>query len=186
MTDKKQIIVMMGGQGVGKGTFSRMLCEHHNFKYIETGALLRAAPSDSEIAQTISAGNLVPDEITFNLMREQITGDHDIILDGFPRTISQAQWLLENYAKKYRIHVLYLNVPEDILIQRINKRIREGSRRRDDASPDIIRRRLDTFRTKTIPAIEWLRTAQNIKFHDIDANGDVNDNFAEIVSALQS
>ena len=119
-------------------------------------------------------------------MREQITGDHDIILDGFPRTISQAQWLVENYAKKYRIHVLYLNVPEDILIQRINKRIREGSRRRDDASPDIIRRRLDTFRTKTIPAIEWLRTAQNIKFHDIDANGDVNDNFAEIVSALQS
>ena len=177
---------MMGGQGVGKGTFSRMLCERHNFKYIETGALLRAAPADSDIAKTISAGNLVPDEITFALIHEQITGDHDIILDGFPRTTSQAQWLVENYADKYDIHVLYLNVPEEILIQRINKRIREGGNRRDDASPDIIRRRLDTFRTKTIPAIEWLRTARGIRFSDIDAHGDARDNFAEIVSALQS
>ena len=185
-SNKNNVIVMMGGQGVGKGTFSKMLCERHDFNYIETGAILRNAPADSEIGKTIAAGNLIPDEMTFALMREKITPGRDIILDGFPRTLAQAKWLVENYANDYNIHVLYLNVPEEILVQRINKRIREGGRRRDDASPDVIRRRLDTFRKITIPAIEWLRTAPRIRFSDIDAHGDARDNFAEILVALKS
>ncbi len=182
---KKNIIVMMGGQGVGKGTFSKMLCRHHDFNYIETGAILRALPPESEISQAIARGELVSDEKLFRLMQEKITDDRDIILDGFPRNLSQAKWLVKNYADKYNIHVLYLDVPEDIMIARINKRIREGVGRKDDANPDVIRRRLDTFWKITIPAIEWLRTAPGIRFSDIDAHGEENDNFAEIVAALQ-
>ena len=185
MSHKPEIIVMMGGQGVGKGTFSHMLMARHDFNHIEVGALLRAMPADSAVAKTIAVGNLVPDELLFDMMDEKITPDRDIILDGFPRKLSQAKWLVENYADKYNIHVLYLYVPEEILIERINKRIRAGTGRADDANPDVIRRRLDTFRTVTMPAIEWLATAPGIKFSKIDAGGCAGDNFAEIVAALR-
>ncbi len=185
MTDKKQIIVMMGGPGVGKGTFSKMLMTRHTFKHIEAGALLRAEPSDSKIGKLISTGNLVPDKLVCNLMTQKIT-DHDIILDGFPRTIGQAKWLVKNYADKFNIHVLYLATDEQTLIARINKRVRDGTKRADDTTMDIIRHRLENFQHITMPAVEWLRTAHGITFSEINAAGDVNDNFAEIVSALQS
>lgn len=176
---------MMGGPGVGKGTFSKMLMETHPYKYIEAGALLRAEPIDSEIGKLISAGNLVPDKLVCDLMTQKIT-NHDIILDGFPRTIGQAQWLIHNYAKKYNIHVLYLATDEQTLVARINKRIREGSHRRDDANPNIIHHRLENFQQITMPAVKWLRTAHGIKFSEINAAGDASDNFTEIISALQS
>ncbi len=184
MKHKNQIIVMMGGPGVGKGTFSRMLMQVHPFQHIEAGAILRAAPSDSEICKLISGGNLVPDKLVCDLMATQIVGHNDIILDGFPRTLPQAQWLVENYADKYNVHVLYFSVPDDVLVARIQKRIRDGSRRADDTSPEIIRRRLANFQQITMPAIEWLRTARGIKFSEIDARGDASDNFADIISVL--
>jgi len=182
---KKHMIVMMGGQGVGKGTFSKMLCAHHDFNYIETGAILRTLPPESEIAQTIARGELVSDDKLFKLMESKITGDDDVILDGFPRNLAQAQWMVKNYADKFNIHVLYLDVPEDIMVARINKRIREGAGRKDDAHPDVIRRRLDTFWKTTVPAIKWLENTPGIKFSNIDAHGTANENFAEIVAALR-
>ncbi len=176
---------MMGGPGVGKGTFSRMLMARRPFKYIEAGALLRAMPADSEIGKLISAGNLVPDTLVCNLMADHMT-DQDIILDGFPRTIAQAQWLVAQYADKYDMHVLYFAVPHDVLVSRIQKRVRDGSLRADDASMEIINRRLSNFESITMPAVEWLRTAPGIRFSEIDARGDVNDNFADIIAALRA
>lgn len=184
MKDKTKIIVMMGGQGVGKGTFAKMLCDKGEFNHIDVGGILRTAPADSDVGRTIATGNLVPDEMLFDLLKEKITTDHDTVLDGFPRKLSQAKWLVENYAKQHDIHILYLTAPEEILMARINKRIREGGGRTDDAHSDVIRRRLDTYKTVTIPAIEWLRTTPGIKFSEIDAAGDVDDNFAEIMTAL--
>lgn len=181
---KKEIIVLMGGQGVGKGTFANMLMERHKYKHIETGALFRAMPVDSEIGCLIARGELVPDAELFKLIASQITGNADIILDGFPRTLNQAKWFIQNYADKYNIHVLYLNVPEEIMITRIEKRMRTGGNRADDADMSVVRRRLDTFWHTTMPAIEWMRTAPGIKFTDIDATGDVNDNFDRILMAL--
>ena len=175
---------MMGGQGVGKGTFSRMLAARHDFNHIEVGALLRAMPADCEIAKTISAGNLVPDDMLFDLMRKKITPDRDIILDGFPRKLSQAKWLVKNYADKFDIHVIYLNVPESVLVERINKRIREGVGRADDADPAVIRRRLDNYRQITVPAIEWLRNTSKVRFYEIDVTGDVDSNFMDITAVL--
>lgn len=181
---KKKIIVMMGGQGVGKGTFSRLLCNQGEYKHIDVGGILRTAPADSDVGRTIAMGNLVPDEMLFDLMKETIPTDIDTVLDGFPRKLSQAQWLVENYAKDYDIHILYLTAPEEILMARINKRIREGGGRADDACSDVIRRRLDTYKTVTIPAIEWLRTAPGIKFSTVDARGSEAENFNEILGAL--
>lgn len=183
MKNKKQIIVMMGGPGVGKGTFSEMMMSYKPFKHIEAGAILRAMPSDSEIGKLISVGNLVPDNLVCDLMRERITDD-DIILDGFPRTIGQAQWLVANYADKYDIHVLFFNTDDETLVQRILKRVRDGSMRSDDFTMQIIARRLDNYHKITMLAIEWLRAAPGISFSEIDAAGDVDDNFRDIFNAL--
>jgi len=185
MKKKNQIIVMMGGPGVGKGTFSHMLMQHHPFNYIEAGALLRAEPADSEIGRLISGGNLVPDALVCNLISHQINNDSDIILDGFPRTIGQATWLTEKYSKTHKIHVLYFYAPDSILIERIKKRLHDGSHRRDDSDIQIIQHRIDNFHTITIPAIQWLRTAPGIKFSEIDARGDTDENFADIKAALK-
>ena len=183
MKNKKQIIVMMGGPGVGKGTFSRMLMARHPYKHIEAGALLRAESADSQIGKLISAGNLVPDKLVCDLMAQKIT-DHDMILDGFPRTIGQAKWLVQNYADKFDIHILYLATDDATLIARIHKRVRNGTKRADDATMDIIRHRLENFQHITMPAVNWLRTAPGIKFSEINAAGDASDNFAEIIAAL--
>ena len=177
---------MMGGPGVGKGTFSKMLMGVHPFSHIEAGAILRAETADSEVGKLIAAGNLVPDKLVCDLMASRLNNTGDVILDGFPRTLYQAQWLVENYADKYDIHVLYLHVDQDVLIQRIHKRVHDGVKRRDDSSAEAIQRRLNTFHQVTVPAVEWLRNAPCIKFSEIDAHGDANDNFAEIILALKT
>ena len=103
---KHTMIVMMGGQGAGKGSMAAIMKTEHTYKHIESGALFRALPADSEIAKIIARGELVPDSELFKLMQSQITDDSDIILDGFPRTLAQAQWLVAEYADKFNIHVL--------------------------------------------------------------------------------
>ncbi|MFQ6739466.1 MAG: adenylate kinase family protein [Alphaproteobacteria bacterium] len=181
----KKIIVMMGGQGVGKGTFSKMLAEQFGYKHIEAGAMLRALPSDSPVAQTIARGELVPDDMLFGLVADRLENT-DAILDGFPRTLYQAQWLVNNYADKYDIHVIYLEISEELMLKRINNRINEGGGRADDADAAAVRRRLDTFWNVTMPAIEWLRdAAKGIKFttvHPQDTT--VDENFEKVLSAL--
>ena len=175
---------MMGGPGVGKGTFSRMLMAHRQYKHIEAGAILRAEPADSKIGKLISAGNLVPDELVCDLIAPLLTDKNDIILDGFPRTIGQAKWLVQNYADKFDIHILYLATDNATLITRIQKRVHDGAKRADDATMDIIRHRLENFKRITLPAVNWLRNAPGIKFSEINAAGDASDNFAEIIAAL--
>ena len=181
----KKLIVMMGGQGVGKGTFSNMLATQYGYRHVETGAMLRSAPADSEIAKTIARGELVSDDMLFDLVADSI-GDGDVILDGFPRTISQAKWLIENFADKFDIHVIYLEISQELMIARINKRIREGGGRQDDADMAAVQRRLKTFWDITVPAIDWLRTVPSIKFSVVKPeNPDVNQNFKLVVDALQ-
>ena len=185
ITHMKTIILLMGGQGVGKGTFARMLCNHHQYKIIETGKMLRdAAATDKQIADIMARGELLPFDMLVRLVAENITPDTDILLDGFPRTLDQAKWLVQNYADKFNIHVLYLDVPEEIMVARIQKRIREGGGRADDADSAAIRKRLDIFWNTTMPAIKWLETVPGVKFSDVDVTGDVNDNFKNILTAL--
>lgn len=181
---KPVMIVLMGGQGVGKGTFSTMLKELHEYNHIEMGAILRTLPKESEIAQIMAKGELVPDEKILQLIQSKIPTDKDVILDGFPRTMEQAKWLIDNYANIFDIHVVYLDVPEEIMIARIQKRIREGGGRQDDANEKAIQKRLSNFWQITFPVINWLSTVKEIKFSDVDVTGEVNDNFARIRKAL--
>ncbi len=184
---KPKMILVMGGQGTGKGTHAARLVARDGYAYIETGSILRALPPQSPVAQITARGELVPDDELFDIVGNAIaaTRSSNVIIDGFPRTLNQAQWLVANYADKYDIRVAFLNVPESVMIARISKRIREGGGRADDADPNIVRRRLDTFWRTTMPAIEWLRTANGVRFADIDvSNEDVDVNFARVSNAL--
>ena len=180
---KPKMILMMGGQGTGKGTHAKTLIARDGYGYIEAGAILRALPAESPVAQMVARGELVPDSNLFEIIDDAIAAirSGNIIIDGFPRTLNQAKWLVEKYADKYDIRVAFLNVSEEIMIARINKRIREGGGRADDADAAAVRRRLDTFWNITMQAIEWLRTAPGVRFADIDvSNDDVNVNFARV------
>lgn len=188
MTDKKQMIVIMGGPGTGKGTFSRMLHDiRPGYTHIETGAILRAQPENSPIRRIIADGNLIPDTMVSNIIAQQINNTKgDIILDGFPRTLGQAQWLINNFATRYDIHIIYLNVPDSIMVQRINKRKAAGSNRKDDNSITTIQHRIETFHITTMPAIEWLATrAGDITFSDVDSSEEESANFTRILHALK-
>lgn len=182
---KPKMIIMMGGQGTGKGTFARRLMEGGKYEYMETGAILRALPPESRLSQIVARGELVPDTDLFELLATHFDTDSDLILDGFPRTLGQAKWIVDNYSDKFDIHVIYLDVPESVMLARIEKRIREGGGRADDADATIVRRRLDNFWRVTMPAIDWLRNAPNIKFSAVDVRDpDADKNFAKIWSVL--
>ena len=184
---KPKMILMMGGQGTGKGTHAARLVARDGYGYIEAGAILRALPAESPVAQLVARGELVPDSNLFEIIADAIaaTRSGNIIIDGFPRTLNQAKWLVEKYAEKYDIRVAFLNVPEDIMLARIAKRIREGGGRADDADAAAVRRRLDTFWNTTMPAIEWLRNANGVRFSDIDVSDEnVDVNFARVSAGV--
>ena len=184
MNKKNKIIVMMAGPGAGKGTLSEMLMADGDYVYIGVGAILRSKMDELGISEMMSSGNLVPDGISCGLVASEISGAHDFILDGFPRNLIQAKWLVENYSDKYELHIIYMHVPELIMRSRIKKRLNDGAGRADDVDEEIINRRIKTFSEITLPAIDWLRTVPNIFFDEIDAASTPVEIFREIKSVL--
>ena len=189
-----KMIVLMGGQGVGKGTQARRLIDQYGFKYVEAGAILRSLPKESPVAQIMARGELVPDEDLFKIIGNVIqkVGKTDMIVDGFPRTIGQAQWLVKQYATDYNIHVIYLTVPKQIMLDRIQNRIKEnmangGTARADDLDTKVVERRINNFFAVTGPAIEWLRNAKGIQFSEVDVSEfEFEKNYAKVCNALKA
>ncbi|MFQ6760425.1 MAG: nucleoside monophosphate kinase [Alphaproteobacteria bacterium] len=182
-----KLVLMMGGQGSGKGTMSKKLLEtNKNFTYIETGAMLRALPENSPLRAMIARGEMVPDSEVCKLLESKITSaPRDVLLDGFPRKLTQAQWLINTFGDKFATIAVYLNIPETLMLKRIQNRITEGAGRADDADSAAVRRRLDTFMHETIPAINWLRTAKNVKFLEIPiADTTIDANYATLTNIL--
>ena len=131
---KPTMFVFMGGQGSGKGTFANLMLKQHNYNYIETGAILRDMPADCDICKKMRCGELISDEDLYPIISEHINENaQDIIMDGFPRTPAQAKWLIDNYADKFDIKVIFLNITEQRMLEHIKKRINEGGNRKDDA-----------------------------------------------------
>jgi len=182
---KPTMFVFMGGQGSGKGTFANLMMKQHDYNYIETGDILRNMPSDCAICQKMLRGELVSDTDLFPIISEHITNNRDVIMDGFPRTLNQAQWLIENYADKFDIKIIFLNISEQTMIAHIQKRINEGGNRKDDTDETAVQKRIAAFKTTTMPAIQWLSTVKNIKFYDIKLpSDDIDTNFAFIMKTI--
>jgi adenylate kinase len=184
-------ILILGPQGSGKGTQAQRIAASYGIPHIATGDMLREAIADEtelglRVKPIYDAGHLVPDDLMIGLIRERSEQDdveNGFILDGFPRTIGQAEALDQMLREiDHPLDVVFhLNVPEDVCVERLTKRAEEEGRK--DDTPDAIRTRLSLYRRETEPVIEHYRAQGNL----VVVHGDrsVDEVFDEIQQALE-
>ncbi len=190
-------LILLGPPGAGKGTQSARLMEKFDVPQLSTGDMLRAAvTAQSDVgrqAQVImSEGKLVSDEIVIKLIEDRIVqadAVHGFILDGFPRTVAQAQALGAMLERKDMSldAVIELKVDEEALLRRMDQRVKDtlakGGKPREDDNPDAFRQRLETYRLQTAPVSDYYRSIGELHAVDgmaaIEAVTDSIDEFLE-------
>ncbi len=184
-------VLVLGPQGAGKGTQAKRISEEYGIPHVATGDILRAAmAAGTEVGRKVKpiydSGGLVPDALMIDIIRDRLSEDdtsEGFILDGFPRTLPQAEALdpmLREIGKELVV-VFALQLPEQVCIDRLIKRA-ELEGRRDD-TPEAIAKRLALFYQETEPLIEWYRIRSNVV--TIHADRSVNEVFSEIQQALE-
>ena len=177
-------LIFLGPPGAGKGTQAQVLSELFSIPHISTGDILRAAVKEQttlgQRAQGyMDKGELVPDELILDLIRERLSQSdtsNGWILDGFPRNVSQAEFLdklLEELSLSADV-VLNLEVPDETLIERLL------ARKRKDDNESTIRRRLEVYRQDTVPVIAHYTARGLLKA----VNG--NSTMEEVTKSLES
>jgi adenylate kinase len=164
-------LILLGPPGAGKGTQSARIVERHGIPQLSTGDMLRAAVADEtpiglEAKEIMARGDLVPDEVVVGIVAdriEQADAREGFILDGFPRTVAQAE-ALDRMLDRKGIEldsVIELKVDENALVERISKRARETEARgevvRKDDNPEAFKVRLDAYRKQTAPLSDYYR-----------------------------
>jgi adenylate kinase len=152
-------ILFLGPQGAGKGTQAKRIQSEYGLPHIATGDILREAMANgTELGQVVKpiydAGGLVPDELMIELIRERLDGEEQFVLDGFPRTLAQAEALddmLDEIGKPIDV-VLELRVPREVAIERMLRRAQEEGR--TDDTPEAIDKRLALYRELTQPVVD--------------------------------
>ncbi|MDE5979197.1 MAG: adenylate kinase [Muribaculaceae bacterium] len=187
----KMNVVIFGAPGSGKGTQSEKLIERYGLHHISTGEVLRdhiaRKTPIGQIAKTyINQGQLIPDSLMIKILEEIIDNDpkakDGVILDGFPRTIPQAEALdrfLEKRGQEIH-HVVGLEVPEDELIDRMIKRGAQTGRADDNL--ETIQNRLKVYHESTTPLRDFY--IKEGKYRQIHGSGSVDEIFANIAAAL--
>jgi adenylate kinase len=179
-------IIFVGPPGSGKGTQAERLAAHLNVLHLSTGEMLREAvaqrtPEALAAKPYMDRGDLVPDEIILAMVNWRL-GQPDCVagclLDGFPRTLPQAE-ALDKLLAAGRLPlagVLELHVDEEELVQRM---IHRG---RSDDRPEVIRQRMETYRQQTAPLLNYYR--QQGLLHTIDATGDPDEIFSRVKAVV--
>jgi adenylate kinase len=208
---------MLGAPGAGKGTQAQMICDKYGIPHISTGDLFRAnIKNGTELGKKakdyMDKGQLVPDELTVQLLLDRVANpdcSNGYVLDGFPRTIPQADVLDRELTKlgdkvDFAINV---DVPDENIIRRVSGRRaclkcgatyhiehippktegicdRCGSElvQRDDDKPETVKSRLDVYHEQTQPLIEYYNEKNILK--TVDGTRDLNDVFSDIVKIL--
>lgn len=174
-------VLIFGAPGSGKGTQSEELIRRYGFRHISTGELLRAEiKAQTELGQAaagyINEGHLVPDSLIVDMMEKLISTLVDaegIIFDGFPRTIPQAEameTMLARHGWKVDI-VLNLQVPEDMLVERLLNRGKIGGR--SDDNIETIRKRLEVYANETAALVDFY-TRKNV-LHNVLGTGTIEE-----------
>ena len=210
-------IVMLGGPGAGKGTQAKLIAEKYSIPHISTGDIFRANIKEGtelgKKAKTfMDAGALVPDELVVDLVADRLTWDDakdGFVLDGFPRTIPQAQALTSALADMGSALdvAIDIEVPDQVIIDRM------GGRRacvtcgatyhvvnippkvegkcdtcgsdlilRDDDKPETVKKRLDVYHEQTQPLIDYYKEQSVIR--EVDGTVSMDDVFAAIAAIL--
>ncbi|MCX6471723.1 adenylate kinase [Williamsia herbipolensis] len=177
-------LVILGPPGAGKGTQAEMLSESLGIPHISTGDLFRAnitegTPVGIEAKKYLDAGNLVPSEITVDMVRARVAepdATGGFILDGFPRSTEQADALgqiLDDAGSKLDA-VLSFEVDEDVVVERML------ARGRADDTEDVIRNRMQVYLKETSPLLDYYGEQVTV----IDAIGDVGEVHQRVLRAL--
>ena len=205
-------IVLFGPPGAGKGTQAELLVERYGLKHISTGAILREAmkaqtPLGQEARRYVDAGRLVPSGLVRQLAEDAIAanGYDDFVLDGYPRTVEQAEWLtafLEQHEAPLHA-IVSVQVPPETIVDRLSKRRvhkETGENyhldfkpppdvdpdliyQRPDDQPEAIRRRLEVYVEETQPVEAYYRARSN--YYALDGVGDFEAVHARIENVIQ-
>jgi adenylate kinase len=178
-------LVLFGPPGAGKGTQSQNLIDNYQLIHLSTGDLLRSEITQGtalgmEAKKLMDQGILVPDEVVIGMISNKLDSNNDangFIFDGFPRTVAQAEALDALLESKQSCisGMIALVVADDELERRLLLRGKESGRP-DDANPEVIRKRIVEYNTKTAPVANFYK-AQN-KFYSIPGVGQIDDIFA--------
>ena len=174
--------ILFGPPGAGKGTQATAMVEKYNLHHISTGALLRkeiAAETELGVQAKalIEKGCLVPDEVVEGMIENEfrsVTGVDGFLLDGFPRTLPQADALDKILAKSSEevTATVSIMIPDSLIMERIKGRaLKEG--RADDASEDIINNRILTYHNQTEPLIDYYE--KKGKYNEVDGVGTIDE-----------
>lgn len=186
--------ILFGPPGAGKGTHAGAIAAKFNLKHISTGELLRAEiAAGTELGlrakSLIDAGSLVPDEVVEGMIESAfntIKGYDGFLLDGFPRTLAQAEALdgILSKCSESVTAVISIMIPDEVVYERIRHRASiEG--RADDASPAVISHRIETYHKQTEPLIEFYRNAG--KYHEVAGYpGTIEENQARVLAMVDT
>ncbi|MCS4137090.1 adenylate kinase [Salinibacter ruber] len=207
-------LIIFGPPGAGKGTQAGLLEERHGITQISTGDILREAMAqETELGQKaksyIDAGELVPDALVRDLAEQAIAdeGHDDFMLDGYPRTDQQAEWLTEFLASNETPldGVLSMKVPDDVLVRRLSRRrVHEETGetyhldhdpppedvdpdlivQRSDDEPETIQNRLDVYREETALLATYYEERDLLV--PVDGTGGIEEVFGRIEEALDA
>lgn len=177
-------VVLLGPPGCGKGTQAQRLCEREKIVHLSTGDLLRAAvaaktPLGLQAKPLMDAGRLVPDELVVGLVRERIASPEaakGFLLDGFPRTVGQADALDRALGSRGVQVVVYFVLADEEIVRRSL-----GRGRSDDTEP-VVRERIRVYRAQTEPLVARYRAAGLLE--EVDASGSIDEVEALTKAAL--
>lgn len=206
-------IVLLGAPGAGKGTQAKMITEKWNIPQISTGDILRAAVAHGtelglEAKRFMDAGDLVPDAVVIGLVKDRLAQAdtaNGFILDGFPRTVAQAEALdaeLASLGKAIEFAVA-VDVDPEVIVSRLTSRrtcrecgaitsVEAGATcpkcsgelyQRDDDNESTVRNRLDVYARSTAPLVDYYRSKGVL--HEIDGDRPVAVVFAEVSGVLE-
>ena len=201
-------IVLLGAQGAGKGVVSDYLTEKYGYKHISTGQLFREEIArGTELGQTIASyinqGLLLPDQMVMPILKNAMTNDNNCILDGFPRTLAQAEEL-NNLAGVDL--VIYVDAPKNILMERLTSRRhcenckagfnklfyseencdKCGGRliQREDDVPEAIDKRLEIFYQNIEPILHFYK--QKNVLYKVDNTGGLEETYCQLEKILKN
>lgn len=186
-------VVLFGPPGAGKGTQALKLRDLLSVPHISTGDMFRFhIRNNTDLGMTAKEyanhGKLVPDEVTIAMVKDRLA-QFDVkdgfLLDGFPRSVPQASSLsaiLKGFGMTLG-HVVNIKVPDDEVRSRLTKRAAiEG--RADDADPEVIRQRIETYKQQSEPSLTYYRPSGIVR--DIDGVGTIDEVFARIAACFST
>ncbi len=212
-------IIMLGAPGAGKGTQAKMIAEKYHLPHVSTGDIFRAnlkqgTELGKKAKEYMDKGALVPDELTVEILLDRVAQDDckdGYVLDGFPRTIPQAE-VLDRELEKLGDHVdlaIDVEVPDANIVKRMSGRracLKCGATyhiehippkqegicdvcgeklvQRDDDKPETVQKRLDVYHEQTAPLIEYYSKAGILK--SVDGTVDMKEVFASITGIIDS